>query len=307
MKNAKEQKRLLSMYLQTRQCHKSFILRAFSKCDGKKAAFTIPEALLTLLIIGIVAAMVIPTIAANVQRHLWEMQLKETYLILNQGFRKIASENDGGLRATPLSGNYIFRDINGNNQGCATYNGSFIYPFVRDFARKTWKITDAYCNPNYSDPKTCSNTPLLYYGLKWTVTYWDYPFYPTFILSTGAAVSISSDFGSGAKYSCGSVPYPETSKLKTACAIIGMDTNGKKEPNRLGYDYFQFVLDNDGNLWPYSGAEYVKAMYSDGLGNSNYWKNNKYICCTKREKGCGWSQGIGCAGRVVESGWKIEY
>ena len=54
---------------------------------AKKAAFTLAEILITLGIIGIVAAMTIPTIAANVVGHKYRNQYKKTMSTISQAVR----------------------------------------------------------------------------------------------------------------------------------------------------------------------------------------------------------------------------
>ena len=66
-----------------------------SKSDlHKKAAFTLAEVLITLGIIGVVAALTLPTVIANYQKQVTVTKLQKAYTILNQAFRQ--SEVDNG-------------------------------------------------------------------------------------------------------------------------------------------------------------------------------------------------------------------
>ena len=94
------------------------------------------------------------------------------------------------------------------------------------------------------------------------------------------------------------------------CSRIGyiyIDVNGKKGPNQWGRDYFEFVLSNEGKLYPVYGKD--SALYNNLTElerNSYYWKNNGNgnLCdLTVNPNSYGW----GCAARIIENGWKMDY
>ncbi len=59
----------------------------------KKAAFTLAEILITLGIIGVVAAMTIPSVVNNYRKHVVETSLKKYYSILNQAIQRSEADN----------------------------------------------------------------------------------------------------------------------------------------------------------------------------------------------------------------------
>ena len=61
-------------------------------CDNKKA-FTLAEVLITLGIIGVVAALTMPALIANYQKKQTIAQLKKAYSILNQAYERSVLEN----------------------------------------------------------------------------------------------------------------------------------------------------------------------------------------------------------------------
>lgn len=65
-------------------------MKRFNKIN----AFTLAEVLITLGVIGVVAAMTIPTLMTNLQNRKLESQFKEGYSILSQAFK---SWQDDGL------------------------------------------------------------------------------------------------------------------------------------------------------------------------------------------------------------------
>ncbi len=96
----------------------------YSKCDPcKKLAFTLAEVLITLGIIGVVAALTMPTLIANHKKNVTITQLKKAYSEINQAIR-ISEQNYGTLdswdfenfespadRVTYFSENYLFPNI----------------------------------------------------------------------------------------------------------------------------------------------------------------------------------------------------
>ena len=60
----------------------------------KRAAFTLAEVLITLGIIGVVAAMTIPTFISNYKKHVTETKLKTAYTQISQVLEKVNYEND---------------------------------------------------------------------------------------------------------------------------------------------------------------------------------------------------------------------
>ncbi len=83
-----------------------------SKKSKKLAAFTLAEVLITLAIIGIVAAMTIPTLVSNIQEHQFHAKWKECYSILNSAFNMTTAENPrmivrGGADNTFPSNDFI--------------------------------------------------------------------------------------------------------------------------------------------------------------------------------------------------------
>lgn len=70
---------------------------------GKGLGFTLAEVLITLGIIGVVAALTLPSLVANYKKHVLVTQLKAELNIIENSFRKIlANEGVDDLNNTPL-------------------------------------------------------------------------------------------------------------------------------------------------------------------------------------------------------------
>jgi len=60
---------------------------------SKKAAFTLAEVLITLVIIGVVAALTIPTLITNYEKKVNAVKAKQAYALLTQAFRLSSVDN----------------------------------------------------------------------------------------------------------------------------------------------------------------------------------------------------------------------
>ena len=229
-----------------------------------KLAFTLAEVLITLGIIGVVAAMTLPTLVKDIQGQERQAQLKAGYSILIQGLKNMQAEN--GYAVVP-----------------AHYDrGASFYP---EYKKGFNKIFDCGVVPLNSDlcmsrantqnDTSPFNTDLVYKTLNGNNMSTDYFDDGQFILSNGMLVMIDN--------------CPGTSYI-----LLSIDLNGKSNsPNRLGQDLFTFQLMPDGNLLPMgaSGTHYEsQATYCSFSSSSNlngigctykaltdktYWKNLK--------------------------------
>ena len=82
--------------------------------SSKKAAFTLAEILITLGIIGIVAAMTIPTLVSNYQKKVLKTQFTKKYAEISQSVLMAKNETNGNFKSY-----------------CATYNGTS-YPHTSE-------------------------------------------------------------------------------------------------------------------------------------------------------------------------------
>ncbi|MBP3848077.1 type II secretion system protein [bacterium] len=77
----------------------------FGYTGYKKSGFTLAEVLITLGIIGVVAAMTIPTLMMNYQKQVWESKLKKAFSVAtNACERMLIEENVSRVNETELYG-----------------------------------------------------------------------------------------------------------------------------------------------------------------------------------------------------------
>ena len=81
-----------------------------------------------------------------------------------------------------------------------------------------------------------------------------------------------------------------------------VDVNGAKGPNTWGRDVFQFGVKKDGKLFPRTSEE------GKALGDGYYtWKDVAYYCGVAGSSNVSGVQGNGCAARIIEEGWVMNY
>ena len=194
----------------------------FTHSLKKRAAFTLAEVLITLGVIGIVAAMTLPTLIQNVQNRHLEAALKKNASIIGQALHMYHAEN--GEPATPDIGDHMLKSsiIKYFNvlTDCGAGHGD----------------ADRACIKNYGDPDKNSNTYKNFTGTdSIDLNKFDDG---QFILTDGSLILIENNNWNG-----------------PSNIYISVDVNGyKKRPNRLGQDLFMFQLDYNGALLP-MGAE----------------------------------------------------
>ena len=110
--------------------------------------FTLAEVLITLGIIGVVAAMTIPTLMTNYAKHRTETQLVKFYSMMNQTLRMSVAENgdpDGWVVANKT---YTY-DEN------VTFLYTYILPYMKNLGYEN-------CSPKYPDGTVVGNSVCVY-------------------------------------------------------------------------------------------------------------------------------------------------
>jgi len=84
-------------------------------------------------------------------------------------------------------------------------------------------------------------------------------------------------------------------------ATIYIDVNGGGSPNRFGRDIFAFHMSTDGHLYPYGSLE-ASRIFSQN--DTNVWRTTSsttYSCNN------GNYNGLGCTARLIENNYKMDY
>ena len=181
-----------------------------------KAAFTLAEVLITLGIIGVVAAVTLPTLVANYQKTVWVNQLKKAYSVLNNGVKQmIVEQGCSDVTCTNFS----------DNDGLVEIGISLEDDFIKQFV-KTFKL---------SNVQELDNNSIYSYEIN--------------SLSGSASGLKDHIAGVGGTTPDGMIVI--LGGIWMAGDFIFVDTNGLKSPNQLGRDFFMFKVSLKGTVVPY--------------------------------------------------------
>ena len=232
--------------------------------------FTLAEVLITLAIIGVVAAMTLPTLIQNQQKRSLEVATQKFYSNMSQAVKKyMADEGVDDLRNTPLTAH---EDANGNlNTGDAEKN-------CEDFIQKYLKVA-AICRGE------CFASS--YVGLDGTKFGggeggFSSLYKNLLVLSDGAIIEIYN----------GNSRYP---------IELIVDINGKKGPNKNGYDLWTMSIFYDGSIDESGLTPECKKDNKFCIGNSpKEVRDGRFDLCKVGAYG-------GCFGHFLENGFKFDY
>ena len=172
--------------------------------------FTLAEVLITLVIIGVIASMTIPTLMNNTQKQEFVSQLTKTYSTLSQGLNQIWNNND------TAPGDYEF--FNDHN---------FLDEFakVSNIEKKCDTISACIGEDINSNHKRLNGLPL---NSSWISDG------KTVITADGQMISfvktVMNTYGLSAE---------DTANIMGRFVV---DINGNKNPNKIGVDTFYFYL-----------------------------------------------------------------
>jgi len=187
----------------------------------KVQAFTLAEVLITLGIIGVVAALTIPIVVSNSRERATVSALKKGYSELSQAYTM--AEQDYG---TP------------DSWGLANNLGNF------KIILSTYFLPYLKVGKNCIDVSNCFPEVSFYQlnGTDFGGSFINqYNTYPIFQLQDGSLIFI----GGVTDPDCKGV-FGTSDKLKSICATIMFDVNGPKNPNTMGIDTFYFWLTKSG-------------------------------------------------------------
>ena len=251
--------------------------------NSRKAAFTLAEVLITLGIIGVVAAMTLPSLIQNYQKKALATQTQKFYSMMSQAVKQyMADYGVDDLRNTPLaSDNYENDD---SPEAIAS---------IRDFATKYLKVVkecksrdeggDNCFAPEYrtwdnsiqDDENTYNFTTSMYSSQR------DY------VLADGSVIRM--DY------------YRQEGPIN-----LYVDVNGKKGPNRVGYDLWNMTIFYDGvidesGVTPECRKEGIECNWSvNDATTPAEVREGRFDYCKDGTYG-------GCFGHFLENGFKFDY
>ena len=182
---------------------------------GKKAAFTLAEVLITLGIVGVVAALTLPSFVANYKNRLIAKQLQKTYSTLSQAI-SMAQAEYGDISQWPIQ--------DGKWESIDT-------------------IFKNYLKPHLNIVKECRNSKECFSASGGALQFY------TFILSDGTQVLLDiwnhQENTDDLFWSYGVMSASKHFVYNQFLALT-VDVNGDKKPNKSGEDIFVFILAKNG-------------------------------------------------------------
>ena len=184
----------------------------------KKFAFTLSEVIITLSIIGIVVAIVIPNIYSGYKKRILVTQLKSAYSQISAAVDFALVEHGRENWGRGWFKNYIAPNLK-IQKDCTGQDKCFpIQSYSATIPSQT--ATKGFCLCNRSarlDNKDC--------------------YYTKLILNNGITISVRDG---------GNIKNPDNIGLY-------IDVNGSKGPNKYNYDLFEFYITKEDGLVPVSG------------------------------------------------------
>lgn len=213
-------------------------IMTFQKINLYKKAFTLAEVLITLGVIGVVAAMTLPSVINTTKHKELETALKKNYSIILQVLQRM--ELDRG--ETPKSSNFAYLE--------------FAPEFLKYFNYgKKCSEGSAECASKVEDENDSTNTTMI----KEYKTY-------------NKSRNVSTTYFDDGKFKTFNEFYMFENQWPNLL-IITVDVNGiLKGPNLWGHDLFSFQLLENGKLVP-AGTPGTK--FADKNTYCSYTSNNK--------------------------------
>ena len=249
----------------------------------KLLGFTLAEVLVTLGIIGVVAALTTPTLVANINRQGYATALKTTVSDLQNAFATAMEEqNASGLNELPAWSERSKYYLTSNS---SDHDKNLYYDFMRKYL-KLKSVFNAAADTYYTSYGTNSYSMNKSGGIG-SKTNMDGRFL-TVELKNGATVFY--------------VRYSNTYTPEFAGEIL-IDVNGAEGPNVFARDIHRFVLSDDGKLEPYGSpaANILMSGSEDG--------GRKCFCCSGQKRPDYIDSGLytTCTYRLVRNNYVFDY
>lgn len=185
-----------------------------------KISFTLSEVLITLIIIGIVAAITIPTIISSYQKKILASQLKKSYANIENAINYVNSQNGTPYECYTIGfGNYFPSECN-----------DFWTEVLKHFNTiKKCESNDKTCRPKYKtkDEVTAQGGKVLNPNCSYPIN-----LMKGHVLNDGSIIYL----------------HYYGNEIKGSNALyFGLDVNGIKGPNKWGYDLFYLNLQKKNN------------------------------------------------------------
>lgn len=233
-----------------------------------QVGFTLAEVLITLGIIGVVAAMTIPTLMTNYQKKSTATQLKKTYATISNAVR-LSEEENGELSGWEFEEN-----------GTSTKRIQVFDKYLAPYLKVTKKEVNG-SNFTYYKPNGQREASLAILGGKSAL----------YTMLSGVELLVNS----------GDIQYnpPIIGKAQASCMIIDLNGHNTK-PNRFGRDaFFACINTEKGFTMHYSDDGELGAVQRTREQLKNGPSREGYQCSKQ-------GRGMWCGALIQRDGWTIS-
>ena len=247
----------------------------------KKTGFTLAETIITLGIVGVVAALTIPTLVTDNQKKVCANSLSAAVSNFENAMNVMIMKDN----ATNLYETKAWKALNKSALSSSNM-ADFVSEVNQTFTIVNYgeKVEDFYSTNlksinNEEVDKSSVMTSELSLEVKNGATYF-------------ISIADSTKDPNGRK---DLEVLEKGGNYSKKAATVYVDVNSQKKPNTIGQDIFQFDLGADGYLYPAGGLDY--SIYTD-LSKKHVWneKNSDYQCISAPYA----KNGFGCTARLIE-------
>ena len=252
----------------------------------KKNGFTLAEVLITLGIIGVVAALTAPA------------------LVQNTGSAQIGPKLAKAVSTFELANQNLLNEANMDTLNAAgAFNGEYNANDAGERIKNYIENLSKYMKISYLDE---SNDDTKYMNMVKNYDSEEYGIQGSDIVTSLISViskqylAITRDnvmYGIGVGVAAQNRNDPA---YKQRLGTVLIDINAKAEPNRVGRDVFIFTLWADGSLRPYGSND---STGTDTFNEQYNWKTGTKDKCNETTVTTGWT----CAGSIFENNLKVIY
>ncbi len=223
--------------------------------NNQTFAFTLAEVLITLGIIGIVAAMTMPVLVGKYKDKEYAAKTKKAYSVIQQAIKQYQADNETigdvtGLFDTSKTSTEVMINFS------KYFNTVKVCPSKNVCSDLFYDIR--YAKPLYDNDDNATSTTF---------------YHPKFVLADGTVIGVMqysacsreetstqyNDDGTVKKDSNGNIVT--NTYIVNYCATVTFDINGSKNPNQYGRDLFSLRIKENGEFgpgWIFSGYESLK-------------------------------------------------
>lgn len=247
---------------------------------NSKKGFTLAEVLITLGIIGIVAALTLPSLIQKHQKQVWVNQLKKSIAVWENGMKMmLADAETDDLTNTEF---WQYLQSSGHDYGCTRGEPHTTENNILKKYFKILNIQDTYKGNGYKSICSFGEHPKAYVKLNGEPYGCDDCFAVSIRMADGTLFGLRAWDGYG--YDSGAV------------GTLQIDVNGEnKGPNQWGRDAFSFYIYKNGTVKTPSWLTY------------EYLKARPDICGNIETGDISYAFGTLCAARIIHDGWKMNY